>query len=66
MRIRVNAMSSGAEARHVVFTCPVINKNVEHRFEATGHDYESVRCLACDGVHFINVRNGKVLGRDKE
>ncbi len=65
MRIRVNAMNSGAETKHVIFACPVTNKNVQHRFEATAHDYESVNCLACDRVHFINVRNGKVLGRDK-
>jgi hypothetical protein len=51
--------------RNVIFVCPVTKQNVQHRFEArVDHDYESVTCLACAGVHFIN-KTGKLLGRDR-
>jgi hypothetical protein len=51
--------------RNFIFVCPVTNQNVQHRFEARmDHEYESVACLACAGVHFIN-RTGKGLRRDK-
>jgi RNase P subunit RPR2 len=50
------------EMRNLVFTCPVTNQNVQHRFESSpDHDYESVTCLSCGGVHFINCQTGKVL-----
>jgi len=53
--------------RNLIFTCPVTKQNVQHRFEATSdQDYESVTCLACTGIHFINPRTGKVLRRDRE
>ncbi len=53
--------------RNIIFTCPLTSQNVQHRFEATSdHDYESVTCLACAGVHFIDLRTGKMLRRDKE
>ena len=55
--------------KNLIFICPVTNQNVQHRFEnASDHpsDYESVTCLACDGLHFVNLRTGKVLRRDKE
>ncbi len=53
--------------RNLIFTCPVTNQNVQHRFEATpDQDYESVTCLACAGVHFIHRKTGKVLRRERE
>jgi hypothetical protein len=53
--------------RNLIFTCPVANQNVQHRIETpSDRDYESVKCLACAGVHFINLKTGKVLRRDKE
>jgi hypothetical protein len=54
--------------RNLIFTCPLTDQKVQHRFVATSdHDYESVACLACGGAHFINVRTGKALRRgDKE
>ena len=65
-----NTMNDNAQTggiRHMIFTCPVTNLNVQHRLEAaSNHDYELVTCLACTGVHFINLRTGKVLRRDKE
>ncbi len=52
--------------RNLIFTCPITNQNVQHRAEAiSDHDYESVSCLACAGVHFVNLKTGKVLRRDK-
>lgn len=52
--------------RNLIFTCPVTDQNVQHRVEAiSDHDYESVSCLACARVHFVNLKTGKVLRRDK-
>jgi|GEM_PF-5269662 len=53
--------------KNLIFTCPVTNQHVQHRVETTSNrDYESVECLACTGVHFINLKTGKVLRREKE
>jgi len=55
--------------KNILFTCPVTNQNVQHRIELApdrDDDYESVRCLACEGIHFIHLKTGKVLRRDKE
>jgi len=53
--------------RNLIFTCPVTNQHVQHRIETTSNrDYESVECLACTGVHFINLKTGKILRREKE
>ena len=55
--------------KNILFTCPVTNQNVQHRIKLApdhDHNYESVRCLACAGIHFINLETGKVLRRDKE
>jgi hypothetical protein len=27
--------------------------------------YESVTCIACQGVHFVNTKTGKTLGADE-
>lgn len=63
----MNDSSHEGGTRILIFTCPATNQNVQHRFEAiSDHDYESLKCLSCAGVHFINPRTGKVLGRDKE
>ncbi len=59
--------SRGDEIRNLIFTCPVTNLKVQHRCEhISDHNYESVTCLACAGVHFINLGTGKVLRRDQE
>ena len=52
--------------RNLIFICPITNQNVQHRVEAiSDHDYEAVSCLACAGLHFVNLKTGKVLRRDK-
>jgi hypothetical protein len=52
--------------RNLIFVCPVTKQNVQHRFDArSDHEYESVTCLACARVHFIN-KTGRVLRRDKD
>lgn len=53
--------------KHFIFTCPVTKQNVQHRFESLSSDRcEAVTCIACDGIHFVDPKTGKVLGRDKE
>ena len=59
--------TQGGGMKNLIFTCPVTNQNVQHRIETTSdQDYESVACLACTGVHFVNLRTGKVLRRSRE
>ena len=54
--------------RPILFICPVTGFNVQHlakRSETSQderHHYESVKCQACAGLHFINMATGKVLG----
>jgi hypothetical protein len=63
----MNDTSQNGGVRNLLFSCPVTHQNVQHRFEATSdHDYESVTCLACAGVHFVNLRTGQVLKRSKK
>ncbi len=52
-------------AKNVIFICPVTKQNVQHRLDAApGQDrYEAVTCLACDGVHFIDVKTGQAVKR---
>jgi hypothetical protein len=53
--------------RPVLFDCPQTGQKVQGMLaeQVAGADdsrYESVSCLACSGVHFIDRLNGKVLG----
>lgn len=34
--------------------------------EVSDGTYEQVTCLACQRVHFVNLRTGKVLGEDDD
>jgi hypothetical protein len=34
--------------------------------ERPGDLYESIRCLACGAIHFVNPKMGKLLGEDRE
>lgn len=34
--------------------------------EDRGDLYDAVTCAACGGVHLVNAKTGKVLGRDDE
>jgi len=54
---------------HVLFRCPNTGANVQHslddapsEFERPHHEYESVTCLACTRLHFVNRLTGKLLG----
>jgi hypothetical protein len=31
-----------------------------------GERYEAVSCIACDRLHYVNPKTGKVLGEDDE
>jgi hypothetical protein len=55
--------------KNILFVCPVTNQSVQHRVKITSdadRDYESVRCLACDGIHFVHIGTGGVLRRGDE
>ena len=51
----------------VVFLCPNVGVHVQGWFAGDGtadndQSYESVACLACQQLHFVNKATGKVLG----
>jgi hypothetical protein len=53
--------------RPVLFDCPKTGQKVQGLLAepapGTGEmRYESVPCLACSGVHFVDPVNGRVLG----
>ncbi len=53
--------------RPILFDCPQTGQKVqalvaEEAFSADGPRYESVSCLACSGMHFVDPVRGKVLG----
>jgi hypothetical protein len=57
--------------RPVLFDCPLTGQKVqgliaEEAFHASDSGYESVTCLACAGVHFIDTRLGTVLGAPRD
>jgi hypothetical protein len=43
----------------VVFLCPNF---ADDRTADNGHSYESVACLACQQLHFLNKASGKCWG----
>ncbi len=52
-----------------VYRCPNTGKQVqgwaaEDPYESETDAYESVRCIACMGVHMVNQKTGEVLGAD--
>ena len=55
-----------------VFLCPHTGQRVQGWFaddgseDASGETYEGVSCLACNQLHMVNRRTGKVLGADEE
>jgi len=58
--------------RTILFHCPQTGHRVQGLIStdtsrAEAGDYETVSCIACSGVHFINPLTGSVLGmpRDK-
>jgi hypothetical protein len=53
--------------RPILFDCPRTGQKVqgmiaEQVSETSETHYESVSCLACSGVHFIDPVRGRVLG----
>jgi hypothetical protein len=34
--------------------------------EQPGDVYESIRCLACGTIHFVNPKTGKLISEDRE
>jgi len=53
--------------RPILYDCPQTGRKVQsllaEQVSTTGEThYESVSCLACSGVHFIDPVQGKVLG----
>jgi hypothetical protein len=54
----------------VLFRCPNMGVPVRGWFADGGSEdgdeaYQSVTCLACQQVHLVNPKSGKVLGGDK-
>ena len=59
--------------RPILFDCPRTGNKVQAllaeettgaaaRHEGTGKRYETVSCLACSGIHFVDPLDGRVLG----
>jgi hypothetical protein len=54
-----------------IFRCPNTGYNVQGLAPDNGaknglENYESVTCLACQQIHYVNPKTGKMLGtRDK-
>lgn len=52
--------------RPVLFNCPRTGNKVQALLaedtSGPGMRYESVSCLACSGVHFVDPKDGTVLG----
>ena len=68
LRLQALTPMGRSEPRNLIFTCPVTKQKVQHRVEAKSdhcHEYESVTCLACAGVHFINMKTGEVLRSER-
>jgi hypothetical protein len=55
----------------VVFTCPKTGLQVQAWLAAlpcdgAGETYQSVKCIACGGVHLVHPKNGKVLAVEEQ
>ena len=54
----------------VMFLCPTTGLHVHEWFDddlpTEGEVYEPVTCLACQRVHLIDPKSGKVLGASEE
>jgi hypothetical protein len=51
-----------------LYRCPITGHRVQGLVPGNATDettaYEPVTCLACNGVHLVNPRSGRVLGAD--
>jgi hypothetical protein len=60
--------------RTVIYRCPRTGLNVQGWFadeafapeDGTHATYESLRCLACTGLHLVNRSTGKLLGHEND
>ena len=64
-------MADQQSLRPILFHCPQTGHRVQGLIatETAGtriEDYETVSCIACSGVHFVNVRSGVVLGMSRD
>ncbi len=55
----------------IVFICPKTGLQVQAWLAAfpcdgPGETYQSVKCIACGGVHLVNPKNGKVLAAEEQ
>jgi hypothetical protein len=59
-----------APMAHFVFRCPATSLNVEHQSDGdpdiSENEYEGIICPACNRLHFINRKNGRLLGEAKK
>jgi hypothetical protein len=55
---------------HVIFTCPTTGMNVQHWSDEDDdvreNEYEGIICPACTSLHFLNRKNGKLLGQEDD
>jgi hypothetical protein len=51
-----------------LFTCPTTSMKVQHwsdqNDDVRENEYEGIICPACTRLHFLNRKNGKLLGQD--
>jgi hypothetical protein len=70
-QIQSHRTGSGLDMATRVFLCPHTGQRVQGWFaddgseDAGGETYEGVSCLACNQLHMVNRRTGKVLGTDE-
>ncbi len=60
-------MANRQRWRPILFDCPQTGQKVqalvaEEAFNTVDRRYETVSCLACSGMHFVDPVRGKVLG----
>jgi len=62
----------GMESYTFLYRCPTTGYKVQGLVRGNGRStddataYETVTCLACNGVHLVNPRSGRVLGAGAE
>ena len=54
----------------LIYRCPTTGQNVQAWFSDGGSEdddetYETVTCMACQKVHLVSPRTGKVLGGEE-
>ena len=56
--------------KFIIFRCPNTGMDVQTLFRIQEDDeypiFETINCAACTKLHFLNLKTGKLLGRDKE